>query len=305
MKITQTNTTLNIKQSGVMTLIIGIVVILVGIGLAIFLAIKGDSPWLWLIGLGVAVLGIALILTAKNKTITLIKDGQSVVKASRIIGGKTDEKSFMTSLATNVELETHTEYNRSTDTNGRSSTTRRPVSSIYIHLSDNSQLTLIENQSQSAPGLAIQGLNFNGLINAPLSQEAQQIATFLGVPLESTSHDASRMLAQKGSELIRGITGNSPSEPSSLAPQTQTPESSISTPEPSLSESVAQQQTVERPSVSSPAFVQPQTQTQAQQPQTAWNQPQQSPPKPFTATAAPTTQSSEQPTNYPPNQQPQ
>jgi uncharacterized membrane protein len=186
MKLTQINNQLEIKTSSVGVAVTGIVFIIVGILLAIFI-LNGfakkengepESPWVSLFGLVFVVIGYLLAWFAKNKKTVLQQGANTIVSVRRVLGGKTDEQSFPTANITAVQLYTYMDNT----INSSSSPSRRSTLSLLLNNND-----IVELGSAGKNGFTFNGMNMGNLIRkAPLSKEANQVATFLGVPLQSS-----------------------------------------------------------------------------------------------------------------------
>jgi hypothetical protein len=186
MKINQTNNQLEIKNSGVGMVFLGIVFIIVGVLLAIFILSgsatnengESASPWVSLIGVVFAVIGCLLAWFAKSNKTVLQQGANTIVSAKRVLSGKAGEQSFPTANIAAVQL--HTYLDNTPDNS--SSSSRRSTLSLLLNNND-----VVELGSARSNGFTFNGMNLGNLIRkAPLSKEANQVATFLGVPLQSS-----------------------------------------------------------------------------------------------------------------------
>lgn len=185
MKIYQTDTQIEIKTSGLPRAILGIVVAILGIILAIAMLVgitrTGDGttspPWASLIGLIFLVVGVLLAFLSTNRDIILQRGGISSVNAKRVFGGQSKTESFDTIRVIAVNLSTHFASSNS------SSSSRQRRSNLSLILDDNSR---VEIANSSGSSFSFNGISLTDLIaKAPLGKEANQIAAFLGVPLQS------------------------------------------------------------------------------------------------------------------------
>lgn len=190
MKINQTETQLELKTSGLIQIITGIILIIVGIAVSISVLIgvfkdaNGKSlPIYWsLIGLVMLLAGGFASYSSRNRQIILQKGGTSTVNAKRILGGKIQKTTFETGRVVAVSLSTHfTMNNTGSNTNSNSSSQRR--SELSLVLDDNSLISVAS--SGGSNGSFSFGMS-NLIMKAPLSKEANRIATYLGVPLQSS-----------------------------------------------------------------------------------------------------------------------
>lgn len=181
MKIIQTNDQMEIKSSGFGQLALGIILALGGIGTAVVVLGGKKAPiWAALIGLGMVIIGILTALFAKNRKAILQLGGNVTVTDKRVIGGGVQQQSVPISSVVAVRLSTYLE-NTGNYNDGNRSTSRRSV--LGLLLSDND---IIQLGSSGGGGFTVNGLNVSSMImKAPLSKEANQIAAFLGVPLQA------------------------------------------------------------------------------------------------------------------------
>jgi|GEM_PF-2841475 len=191
MKITETNTEQwDIKESGVTAIVIGAIVAIGGVTLSSWtLTHPASLPWWWtLVGAGLFVVGGLIIFSASKRQITLRRQGASEVVTTKLIGGKQTRLSFDADQIVSVNLETSDVLK--TENNGQDQTTTRERSSLlYVLLNDNSQVMLATAKRSGGNGVSINGFDLSGVSKAPLTDEAQRIATFFGVPLNSRANN--------------------------------------------------------------------------------------------------------------------
>jgi hypothetical protein len=180
------NDQLEIKESGVGSIIFGTAFAVIGMGVGILPFVsKSIEWWTFLVGLVFLGFGIFFALNATNRHIVLRRGGLSEITEKKIIGGKGATGSFPADQIISVRLDTNTQYDRGAD--GRSQ--RRRVSTLYVHLKDNSEVALAADSSGTG-GLSVNGINLSSFGKAPLMNEAQQIADFFNVPLNTESRGA-------------------------------------------------------------------------------------------------------------------
>jgi hypothetical protein len=194
MKITQTDTQIELRSSGLGQLVIGIVTILVGIGVIIvLLGSSSDNgkkapAWSVLIGIFFIIFGVLMALFAKNRTVTVRKGGDTSVSAKRVLGSNPQQQTVPTANIVAVRLSTYMENNNGSNggsggISGGDSSSRRSVLSLVLN---NNDLIEVGGSGGGMGGFNINGINVSSLITkAPLSKEANQVATFLGVPLQA------------------------------------------------------------------------------------------------------------------------
>lgn len=224
MKITQTNDQIEIKSGGAGQIIIGGLFIAAGIAAVIAVLIgafgKDTPPWIALIGLVFAVFGGIALKTAQNRVITIQQGGDTTVNSKRLIGGKTAQQSFPTSSIVAVRLDTYMDStgntNMNNNTSGSPSSSRRSELALLLNNNDLIQIGSASGNS----GFSVNGMNLSSLIQkAPLSKEANQISTFLNVPLQADDNSSIAGAVQSVVKAFRHETNTeSPQQPVSFNP---------------------------------------------------------------------------------------
>jgi hypothetical protein len=225
MKITETNSEQwEIKENGVITVVIGAIIGLGGIGLLIWAVMHlANVAWWWtLVGAGVAAMAALMIFSAVSRQVVLRRQGVSEVVTTKVVGGKQTRLSFDTSQIVSVNLDTSDTIRTDNDARGQT-TTRERSSILYVLLNDNSEVLLATRKSGNN-GVSVNGFNVTGLSRAPLADEAQRIAGFYGVPLSSRTNNAGGMeaIASVVGAVRQGIAGaQQPGVAISMQPQVQ------------------------------------------------------------------------------------
>ncbi len=225
MKITETNSEQwEIKENGVITVVVGGAIGLGGIGLLIWAAMHLASvAWWWmLIGVGIAAMGALIIFSAVSRQIVLRRQGLSEVVTTKVVGGKQARLSFDSSQIVSVNLDTSDTIRTDNDARGQT-TTRERSSILYVLLNDNSEVLLATRKSGN-DGVSVNGFNVTGLSKAPLVDEAQRIASFYGVPLSSRANNANGVeaIVSMVGAVRQGIAGaQQPDAAISMQPQGQ------------------------------------------------------------------------------------
>lgn len=192
MKISQTDTQLIATQGGKGNVVGGVFFALIGIAFIIGLAVlsnnpnvktTGNSAFGYIFGGVFVLIGIVMALFATNRTVTLNKGGTSTVVSRRIIGSKEADQSFSTADVVSVSLTTGPGSNGSMMMG--TNTGNRRLSTLTLLLKGNSVIQV--GVSNGGPGFSISGISTNLIQKAPLSKEANTIATFLGVPLQEAN----------------------------------------------------------------------------------------------------------------------
>lgn len=218
MKVIQTDNQIEIKSSGIGQLITSIIISLVGIGLTIFVFAgppddKGNKMPIWMAGIGLAfvAVGIGFLLFSKNRSTVIQKDGTTTITAKRILGGQTQNTSFPTSNITSVRLSTYA------DNTANSGMQRRSVLELVLNNND-----IIDIGSSSSRGVSFNGMNVGSLImKAPLSKEANQIASFLGVPLDANDASSIAGAVKSVTSAFQSTKPSSPQQPTEFNPESQ------------------------------------------------------------------------------------
>jgi hypothetical protein len=200
MKIVEINSEQwEINESGLGTITIGAVLLVGGLGAIGWVVTHLVTiAWWWgLVALGIVMIGGVIIFSSSKRQIVLRRQGLSDIVTTKIIGGKQSRQSFDRSQIMSVNLDTSDELRTHTDSDGDKTTTRERISTLYLLLNDNSEVVLATDRGGNN-GISINGLNMNGVIKAPLADEAQRIAAFYGVPLSSRANNVSSLEAITG-----------------------------------------------------------------------------------------------------------
>jgi hypothetical protein len=224
MKISQTDNQLVTTHGGKGSVVGGIVFALMGIALIIWLAAimddpnvetTGDSALGYLLGGVFVLVGVLMALFASKRIVTLNKGGTSSVVSRRIIGSKKDGQSFSTADVVGVSLTTGMPDSGGAMNN--MNTSSRRLSTLTLLLKDNTIIQVAV--SNGGAGITINGISSDLIQKAPLSKEADQIAQFLGVPLQNTVLPNPIAMVQ---QVVSTMTG-SKSAPGPLAATSATP----------------------------------------------------------------------------------
>ena len=192
---------IEIKDSGMPSIIVGVIMIVVGIGVAIAPIFAALEWWFYIIAAVFACAGLLVLAFAKSKHIILRKNATSEVTQTNIISKKATHESFEHDQISSVILETsvnHTGSNQNNPNYGQPNRQSDPNASnrvrksiLLIELNDTRQIIIASKQSNNS-GVSVNGINLGSFSVAPLYEEARQIADFLDVPLNN--RDSSRAL---------------------------------------------------------------------------------------------------------------
>lgn len=184
MKIIQKANLLEIHINGFKSILMGLVLTVFGFyGAAAFYNESKSMVPVLLAGI-FALGGVALIFYSKSRSIFIEKEGVMTIVEKYLIsmGDKPKKQSTPTASIVAVNLTTYTEQNKNSDGN----ITRKRVSELSLQLKNND---LINIQKSSGGNLQVSGFEWIGLITkAPLSNQAEQIANFLGIPLKRNNN---------------------------------------------------------------------------------------------------------------------
>ncbi len=230
MKVIQTNNQIEVRSSGIGQLIIGLVIGLAGIALTIFVFAgppddKGNKMPIWVAAIGLAIIaaGVGMLLFSKNRNVVIQQGGTTTVTAKRIIGGQTENLSFPTSDITSVRLSTYIDNTTSNTNMQNNNMQRRSVLQLVLKNND-----LVDIGGSGGGNSTFNGMNIGGLLTkAPLSKEADQIASFLNVPLDANDTSS---IAGAVKSVTSAFQGNKPSNPQQ--PTEFNPEAQNTTPQP-------------------------------------------------------------------------
>lgn len=184
MKIIQNDNRMEIHANSLNNITVGLIFTAVGLFIAIYFYHYSKSLAPILFGCIFTIVGVGLILFSKKRTIIIEKEGMTTVTDRNIIiRRQPSQQSIPTTDIVGISLSTYMQQNR--DPDGNNSRTRSSTLSLLLK---NNDLIKIENSTNSG-GFSMSGINFGGIITkAPLSKEAEQIATFLGVPLKANDY---------------------------------------------------------------------------------------------------------------------
>lgn len=220
MKITEINSDeLQINDKGFGQFIGGLVFATIGVAIGVWGYVSQTSSNLWMtVGFGAVFMLIGIITSsmAASRQIILRRVGTSEVITKKLITKKTTSATFTTDQIASVNFETHTEYDRTQDSDGNTRETEQRVSTVRVVLKDTTEIMIAS--SRGGNGLSVNGVDLSGLGRAPLYDEATRIASFYNVPLNTNmrSLDPAATVAQVISTVKQGI-GAASAQPSVVA----------------------------------------------------------------------------------------
>lgn len=177
---------MNIKTSGISQVVGGAIFALAGLAIAIAFLLS-RSPVFSLFGLIVAAIGGYTVWSASNREIVIVKGGTSTIRSTKVFRSNTQEDSFDTSTVASVRLATGSGINSGSDFNNNSSnnsSNNQRTSTLWLVLKNNDTIEIASKSGSG--GFSINGMSIGGLIQkAPLSKEASQVATFLGLQVDA------------------------------------------------------------------------------------------------------------------------
>lgn len=178
MKIRQASDQLIIDNSLLMAVATGIILGLGGLAI-VLLGYLNHLWWLWLLGLALLAIGALVAVFSKSTHIVLAKSGDSSI-AAKTLFTQSKTRSFALKDISAVQLVSSQTQRLSKDADGSQRYDTEVKSSVYLRTNDARVLQI---------GSKTRTLNLGGMIgaliqSAPLKSEAEQIATFIGVPLQ-------------------------------------------------------------------------------------------------------------------------
>jgi hypothetical protein len=172
MKLKTEANQLVVSNSGLGAAIFGALGVLAGLGIIIIAL--ATSPKLAVVGVFFAIIGFVFMYLGQSLRVTLSPGGQSEILTKRIVFGSPKVKTFATSEITAVELLSGMNYSQQ---NGS-----QRNSTMYLVMKDGSKLELAQ---AGQGGFAVNGINLASFGKAPLANEANQVASFLQVPVQA------------------------------------------------------------------------------------------------------------------------
>lgn len=178
MKIRQTFDQLVIDNSLLMPVATGVILGLGGIAVAI-LGFLNHVWWLPLAGLVLLVIGALLVTFSKNTRIVLARYGDCSITAKSLFR-QARSHAFALADITAVQLQSSQTQHLTKAADGSQRYETEVKSTVYLKTADARMLQI---------GSKTRNLNIGGMLGAliqslPLKAEAQQIADFIGVPLQ-------------------------------------------------------------------------------------------------------------------------
>lgn len=272
-------------------LFMGTIFTLVGL-VATIILLGNTQKWVALISLAFVAAGLFVIASASKRTVIFQKEGNTTITDKRILFGAPKVQTFPTNTISRVSIESHTEYRRRSVDNTDSSfdrTVSEPilVGTLSLVLSDGSTIaidTASRNQSMSGGSFSINGIPIGGIISAvksfsgkaPLANEAEKLAGFLGIPFASQGPtgsiigDITQALSGQGTTTQTTTDPAPMPQPTGFSPTPPAPVQTQAIPTPLPTQPIAQAQTPAFPSVN-------QTTQPIEQPATPNTQPPQAP----------------------------
>jgi hypothetical protein len=226
MKIVTSDNQLEITESGLGQVIVGVIFMVLGVGTAVVpLIIKAANrgnqfnPLLTLgIGAILLVVGGLIMAFAQNRHFVFQLGANTTIESKRMFGGKQDVQSFPTASIVAVRLltsETHDQSSQfgQSDNSNASSPTRRSVLSVVLN--NNDIVTVAQKSSAVSGGIG------SIISHAPLTKEATKLAEFLKLPLDA--EDASSLISvvkmiKEATQVISAPVAQNPSVPPAQPP---------------------------------------------------------------------------------------
>lgn len=178
MKIRQSTDQMVIDNSLAMPVVTGIVLGLGGATIILLGYLNHLWP-LWLLGLALLAIGGLVIVFSKSTHVVLARSGDSSI-ASKTLFTQSKAHSFALTDIAAVQLLSSQRQHFSKDADGTQRSDTEVKSTVYLKTADARMLQI---------GSKTRTLNIGGMLGAliqsvPLKKEAEQVATFIGVPLQ-------------------------------------------------------------------------------------------------------------------------
>ncbi|MEI6480859.1 MAG: hypothetical protein WCO19_01000 [Candidatus Saccharibacteria bacterium] len=217
MKITQTETQLQLVDSGITNLVVSIGMVIGGLLFSVAIltgslkSSDGKATPVWLAGISllVSALGVFIALKAQKKTIILNKSGPSSITTKKLLGGEVSNTALDIQNVKAIELRVTATQNVDSDGRRRS----QMQSFVSMRLQDNSLIDLASTTKSGSIALSFGTFSSNNFQKAPLSKEAKQVSDFLGVPLNVADGNDPQQLVNT---VVEAITPNTVANPSTL-----------------------------------------------------------------------------------------
>lgn len=186
---------LEFQQGPAAQLVGAIAFIIFGLG-AVVVGLRTEDSSIWVIVIGAifALIGAFIIFRATKTEVTLRNNGVSVKKITTILTKKSLSEEFNSDQVEKVVLESSVRLVRDSDGDSR----RERTSILYVNLNDSRQVVLATKSSSG--GFSVNNIDLSSFGSAPLSKEAEQMATFFNVPLENLNNGAPSV-----GEIIKGV----------------------------------------------------------------------------------------------------
>jgi hypothetical protein len=178
MKIRQSTDQMVIDNSLAMPVVTGIVLGLGGATIILLGYLNHLWP-LWLLGLALLAIGGLVIVFSKSTHVVLARSGDSSI-ASKTLFTQSKAHSFALTDIAAVQLLSSQRQHFSKDADGTQRSDTEVKSTAYLKTADARMLQI---------GSKTRTLNIGGMLGAliqsvPLKKEAEQVAAFIGVPLQ-------------------------------------------------------------------------------------------------------------------------
>lgn len=175
MKFYQTQNRITFKDNGTTSIIIGIILVLVGIGMLIFrnMASEANVTGITYAGIGLIIAGIICLLFVKSTTTTIEKDGDLTIRNKRILLNKEKVESVPVDEIAKIK---HT-VNIDTDEEKK-----EIIGHLTLVLKDNSSVKIAHKRKSTSS----KSLGLSSFRKAPLTKESQAVGKFLGLEVETS-----------------------------------------------------------------------------------------------------------------------
>ncbi len=212
-----------------------IITILVGLGIMITIlgGFVGNNtpPLVGLVGLVFVIIGGLILMSARSMDTVMQRGGNITITATRVIGKNTQQQSIPITDVAAVRLVTYLQSTSSSTnssdgfsiSSGAAGQSRRR-SELSLLLKNNDLVELASSDS-SGGSFSVGGMNLSQLVQkAPLSNEAAEIANFLGVELQADDNSSVASAVKSVFNAFKSATDEAqPTQVANIAPANPAP----------------------------------------------------------------------------------
>ncbi len=197
----KTNDSIIINNSATVSITVATIIGATGIGLCVYGLLLSDLRILSLAGLGLLIVAVLVLVFAKSSTIELTKSRDSFIRAKGLFTESSTQK-FMLSEVALVELNIRQIARTQGEPSNRQN---QQVATIFLRTKSGQQIKL----GSGSRTVGIGGLMGSMIQDAPLKKEADEIAAFIGVQMQSSGDLGPRQMMNEISTMYKGTNDES------------------------------------------------------------------------------------------------